>query len=153
MMTPGTARRAQCGVMSVEFALLFPALFLIFYAIVTYGLIFGAQHTMALAAAEGGRAALRYQRADDVAEALALRIAAARTAAEAPLAWLRTVGGTGNPAPDVTSQPCPDAATLTCLTVRVQYDYAAAPLVPRLLPTPQTLSSESVVQLSPMQLL
>lgn len=146
------ARREQ-GSASVEFVLLFPAMFLIFYAIVTYGLIFGAQHTMSLAAAEGGRAALRYQNAPDSAQALSLRMAAARAAAERPLVWLQAASGSTPFEPVVTSAACAEAPALTCLTVRVAYDYRAAPLVPSLLPVPETLSSESVVQLSPSQLL
>lgn len=145
--------RGQQGSASIEFVLLFPALFLVFYAIVTYGLIFGAQHTMALAAAEGGRAALRYQRAPDTAQALSRRMDAARAAAQRPLAWLQAVTGGANPEPEVTSAACAEDATLTCLTVRVSYAYRAAPLVPSLLPVPEILRSEAVVQLSPLQLL
>lgn len=144
--------RKEQGSASVEFVLLFPALFLILYAIVTYGLIFGAQHTMALAAAEGGRAALRYQNAADSAEALVKRETAARDAAQRPLAWLQAIAG-NNLQPVVTSVACAENVALTCVTVRVAYDYQAAPLVPSLLPVPAMLSSESVVQLSPLQLL
>lgn len=145
--------RRHTGSASVEFVLLFPAMFLILYAIVTYGLIFGAQHTMALAAAEGGRAALRYQNAADSTQALARRIDAARLAAARPLVWLQAASGSSTPLPVVTSVACADNASLTCITVRVAYDYRAAPLVPSLLPVPATLSSESVVQLTPLQLL
>ena len=145
--------------MSVEFVLLFPVLFLILYGLITYALIFSAQHTLSLAAAEGGRAALRYQRADTAEEALALRAAAAQSAAGQSLNWLRNIAGV-----DAVSVPLPVAATcasdaaLRCLLVSVTYDYQAAPLVPRLLgplslPTPARLSSEAVVQIGPMQLL
>ncbi|WP_225782919.1 TadE/TadG family type IV pilus assembly protein [Xenophilus sp. Marseille-Q4582] len=145
--------RKEQGSASVEFVLLFPALFLILYAIVTYGLIFGAQHTMALAAAEGGRAALRYQNAADSAQALAQRMDAARAAAARPLAWLQAATGSSDPQPVVSSVACTENTALTCITVRIAYDYRAAPLIPSLLPVPATLSSESVVQLSPLQLL
>ncbi|RYF83265.1 MAG: pilus assembly protein [Comamonadaceae bacterium] len=151
--------RKQRGSASIEFVLLFPALFLILYAIITYGLIFGAQHTMALAAAEGGRAALRYQNAPDSAQALNLRMAAARAAAERPLVWLQAASGDTQFEPEVTTAACTENAALTCLTVRVAYDYQSAPLMPSLLgpllslPVPNTLSSESVIQLSPSQLL
>lgn len=144
--------------MSIEFAFIFPALFLIFYAIVTYGLIFAAQHTLALAAAEGGRAALRYQPADNAEAALTLRTAAARDAASAPLAWLNGVGGSAVSVTP-TSAPCSYAAAMTCIKVRVTYNYAAAPLVPKLLgelfslPTPAALSSEAMVQLNPAHML
>lgn len=43
----------QNGAAAIEFAILFPIFFLIFYAVVTYGLIFVAQQTLTLAAAEG----------------------------------------------------------------------------------------------------
>ena len=52
--------KKQQGAAAVEFAILFPIFFLIFYAIITYGLIFAAQQTLTLAAAEGARAAVRY---------------------------------------------------------------------------------------------
>ena len=52
--------KKQQGAAAIEFAFLFPIFFLIFYAIITYGLIFAAQQTLALAAAEGARAAVRY---------------------------------------------------------------------------------------------
>ncbi|KLU20452.1 pilus assembly protein TadE, partial [Caballeronia mineralivorans PML1(12)] len=47
--------------MAVEFAIVFPLFFLVFYAIVTYSMIFVAQQSLTLAASEGARAALRYQ--------------------------------------------------------------------------------------------
>ena len=53
----------QKGAAAIEFAIIFPIFFIIFYAVVTYGLIFAAQQTITLAAAEGARAAVRYQRA------------------------------------------------------------------------------------------
>lgn len=142
--------------MSVEFVLLFPVLFLILYGLITYALIFSAQHTLSLAAAEGGRAALRYQRADTADEALALRAAAAQSAAGQSLNWLRNIAGVD--AVSAVAQACASDAALRCLQVSVTYDYQAAPLVPRLLgplslPTPSQLSSEAVVQIGPMQLL
>ena len=45
------------GAAAIEFAIIFPIFFIIFYAVVTYGLIFAAQQTLTLAAAEGARAA------------------------------------------------------------------------------------------------
>jgi Flp pilus assembly protein TadG len=45
--------KKQQGAAAIEFAILFPIFFLIFYAIITYGLIFAAQQTLTLAAAEG----------------------------------------------------------------------------------------------------
>ena len=53
--------KRQQGAAAIEFSILFPIFFLLFYAIITYGLIFAAQQTLTLAAAEGARAAVRYQ--------------------------------------------------------------------------------------------
>ncbi|RYF75697.1 MAG: pilus assembly protein [Comamonadaceae bacterium] len=145
--------RSQQGVASIEFLLLFPALFLALYAIITYGLIFGAQHRVRLAAAEEGHAARRHQTAVDSVRALSRRLDAARAAATQPLGWLQAATGGNDPAPVVTAAVCANNAALTCLTVHVAYDYRAAPLLPSLLPVPATLSSESVVQISPSQLL
>lgn len=46
-------QRGQKGAAAIEFAIIFPIFFLIFYAVVTYGLIFAAQQTITLAASEG----------------------------------------------------------------------------------------------------
>lgn len=146
----------QRGVVSVEFALIFPALFAIFYAIVTYGLIFAAQQALSLAAAEGGRATLRYQTADLNAadpqqNALSKRMEAAKTAAKAPLSWLQQLGTPGSDPVTVTATPttpCYDAS-VTCVKVEVSYDYQAHPIVPRLmLPVPSKLGSSAVVQVN-----
>lgn len=51
------AWQRQRGATAVEFALVFPLFFLIFYAIVTFGLIFAVQQNLTLAATEGARAA------------------------------------------------------------------------------------------------
>lgn len=141
----------QRGVVTIEFAFVFPALFIIFYAIVTYGLIFAAQQALTLAAAEGARAGLRYQASDPD---MVLRRAAAEAAARAPLNWLDAMGGpTANPKP-LTITPtianCTYNAALRCVTVAISYNYAAHPLVPSLplLPTPAALNSRAVAQVS-----
>lgn len=148
------------GSASIEFVLLFPALFLILYALVTYGLVFGAQQTLTLAAAEGGRAALRYQNGASSPEGAAqLRAGAAQSAANRALSWLTNLHPGAVSVPLPVPAPCVDDATLICITVRVSYDYEASPLIPPLLgpllsfPVPDVLGSESVVQLSPLQLL
>lgn len=144
----------QRGSASIEFVLLFPAMFLILYAIVTYGLIFGAQHSMALAAAEGGRAALRYQAAANPMAACEGRRAAAEATASDHVTWLRNIAGEALTT-QATVSGCDDAASsLIRVTVSVSYAYAQAPLIPRLLPTPEApIGSSAVVELSRMQLL
>lgn len=64
---PGSGRRVdyaprrQSGVYAIEFALVFPVFFLLFYGVLTFGLIFTAQQSLTLAAEDGARATLRYR--------------------------------------------------------------------------------------------
>ena len=78
------------GVAAVEFALVFPVLFLMLYGLLTYSLIFAMQHSLSLAAAEGGRAAVRFITAKDDIEA---RRGAACVQIEESLSWLRQMVG------------------------------------------------------------
>lgn len=153
-------RSRQAGSASIEFVLLFPAMFLILYALITYGLVFGAQQTLTLAAAEGGRAAMRYQNgATTPTDAFNLRAVAAEAAANQSLSWLSSLHPDAVSV-DVSKPPvCDGAPALTCLVVQVNYDYKKSPLIPPLLgpllsfPVPEVLRSQAAVQLSPMQLL
>jgi TadE-like protein len=146
-------RRAQRGSTAVEFAIVFPLFFLIFYAIVTYSLIFVAKQSLTLAAQEGARAALRYQAlATDQASSLTLRSSAACTTANGLVNWL------ASGAPCVaTHAPCSYDGTMQCITVSLSYDYASHPLVPSLpllaLALPDTLAAQAMVQLNPENLL
>lgn len=54
------SHRGCLGAYAVEFAIVFPIFFLLFYGILSFGLIFTAQQSLALAAEDGARAALRY---------------------------------------------------------------------------------------------
>lgn len=154
------AAARQRGVAALEFALIFPTFFLIFYAIVTYGLIFAAQQTLTLAASEGARAAVRYQQSP------AARLATSCATAVLPLEWLQRSGGIpagtacsgsatlGVNARNITGSGAACPAGVTCVEVVVSYDYANFPLVPRLLgrllslPTPATLRGRAVAQYS-----
>ena len=158
----------QKGAAAIEFSIIFPIFFLIFYAIVTYGLIFVAQQTITLAASEGARAAVRYQSGKDAAERQALRIAAACNMSNQVLDWLRKMGSgqsgatgacaTGITTTQVTADKalCSSLSGVTCIKVLVTYDYEKAPLVPKLLgplmslPTPKTLQGQAVAQISLM---
>jgi hypothetical protein len=64
---PATHRNPnrQRGVAALELALVFPVLFLMMYGLLSYGLIFAAQHSLAQSAAEGARAALRFDSLND----------------------------------------------------------------------------------------
>src|SRR6202012_6207651 len=84
----GAARRRERGATAVEFALLFPLFFVIFYAIVAFSLVFVAQQSLTLAAEEGARAVLNFQQADSLADALSKRVGAACTTATGMANWL-----------------------------------------------------------------
>ncbi|WP_420224807.1 TadE/TadG family type IV pilus assembly protein [Pigmentiphaga litoralis] len=64
---PGNGRRVdyapgrQSGVYAIEFAIVFPIFFLLFYGVLTFGLIFTAKQSLTLAAEDGARATLRYR--------------------------------------------------------------------------------------------
>ncbi|MEG0936793.1 MAG: TadE/TadG family type IV pilus assembly protein [Comamonas sp.] len=161
-------QKKQKGAAAIEFAIIFPIFFLIFYAVVTYGLIFAAQQTITLAASEGARAAVRYQNGKDATERQALRIAEACNMSNQVLNWLRKAGSgqstgagvcsTGITTTQVTADKalCPTLNGVTCIKVLVTYDYDKAPLVPKLLgplmglPTPKTLQGQAVAQISLM---
>ncbi|WKL13572.1 pilus assembly protein [Comamonas testosteroni] len=172
--------KQQQGAAAIEFAIVFPIFFLIFYAIITYGLIFAAQQTLTLAAAEGARAAVRYPSAPSGSAMtkpaqLQARLAAACATAALSTDWLSRMGtglgsagcsagvsnaaglhatpglcGTGSASFTASN----DASLVNCVTMQVNYNYASAPLIPRLLgsvlslPTPSLLRGQAVAQIS-----
>ncbi|RKF48408.1 TadE/TadG family type IV pilus assembly protein [Paraburkholderia fungorum] len=142
----------QRGATAVEFALVFPLFFSIFYVIVTFSMIFVAQQSLTLATAEGARAALNYQSASTVPGALGLRATAAcNTATHMVAQMIQT-------ATCQTAQAtCSYDATMTCIAVTLTYNYAASPLIPTLpglgLLLPQNLSGTATVQLNPVNIL
>ena len=162
--------KKQSGAAAIEFAIVFPLFFLIFYAIITYGLIFAAQQTLALAAAEGARAAVRYpsQLSPNTSQIIARKTAACAMANGA-VDWLRKMG-TGLGASTCIDGSIGDAAGISvssgdctgiaasggfsCVSVRINYDYASSPLIPPLfgaifsLPTPSVLRGTAVAQVS-----
>lgn len=159
----GSRARRSSGIVAIEFAMIFPAFFVLFYGIVTYGLIFAAQQALTLAAAEGARAAVRYP--GGATDSIALRTGMACRTARSPLLWLQNMGGLGaaaaecsgstGPGVHAVSAPCASSggsAGSTCITVTVQYAYNSNPLVPPLLgslmslPTPAMLQARAVAQ-------
>ena len=133
----------QCacrGAVAVEFALIFLIFFALFYAIVTYKLIFTLNQTLTLAAEEGARAAV--QDAPDTET----RITRAENTAKGVLNWVPAAGVTAN----ATSAPCAANPATTCLTVTVNYDYANHPIVPALpllgIAIPANLGATATVQ-------
>ncbi|HDR9869472.1 TadE/TadG family type IV pilus assembly protein [Burkholderia cenocepacia] len=134
-------RRRQRGATAVEFAIVFPLLFVIFYGIVSFGMIFTIQQSLTFAASEGARAGLSY------APSLAARVTNATTTAQNVVAWLNV--GT----PKVAAQQCSyDKSTppaLYCLSVTVNYSPQSwitnMPFLGTILTQP--LTSTAVVQI------
>lgn len=147
----------QRGVAAVEFALVAFLFFALLWGILTYGFIFATQQTLTLAAENGARAALHYQVAPDQPTAIALRVAAARQAAENSLAWLQAINLAPAYVPSqnvqVGSQPCSYNAALQCFSVDVTYPYKQRPLFPPLpafgLIAPSELKGKATMQVDP----
>jgi Flp pilus assembly protein TadG len=144
--------RRQRGATAVEFALVFPLFFLIFYAIVTFGLIFAVQQSLTLAATEGARAALNYVKSASQTQALTLRAQAAQSTARNLTTWLPNVQ-----VPTPSSSSCSYDASMYCVTVTVTYPYSQYPLIPSLpllgLVVPTALSSTATVQINPANII
>jgi Flp pilus assembly protein TadG len=143
-------QQRQRGVAALEFVFVFPLFFLIFYGIVSYGLILVAQQSITLAAAEGARAALRYAASDDERTVNANNAAIGAGSAAAWLSGRLTFTGAPLAA-------CPYNSGLVdgrCYRVTVTYpNYAQNPLVPLLLGSlmnvavPSQLSSSATIQI------
>lgn len=147
--------KTQRGVAAIEFALVFPVFFMLLYGILTYCLIFVAQQSLALAAEEGARAALRY------AATPAARGTTACAVATQAVGWLGSanisctaaVTPTCSVPPAVPAVACVAAGAAYPIKVTVSYPYGTQPLVPFLLGTlmsvavPATLGSSATVQI------
>lgn len=129
--------RRQRGVVAIEFALVFlfgvlPLLLLTFTGV----MIYAAQETLSLAAAEGARAALHYG-------TTAQRETNACNAAAESMQWLLTFAGEssgcatpaapGGPFSAIAVSPpatCPSTPAMECMTVVTSYNYNASPFFP-----------------------
>lgn len=147
------AWQRQRGATAVEFALVFPLFFLIFYAIVTFGLIFAVQQNLTLAATEGARAALNYIPAATPQAALTSRADAACHTVLSLTQWLPNMSKPTCQA----LQKCSYEPSMYCVTVTVTYPYAQYPLVPSLpllgLAVPSALTSTATVQINPANII
>lgn len=135
-----TSVQKQQGAVAVEFALVFVVFFMVMYGAIAYGVVFSIKHSLNLAASEGARAAVR-----NVGDLSAREALATQTATDA-IAWL----GARAPTPQVSAGACP-STPYTCLTVKLDYDYAANPIVPSLpalgIQLPAKLDAQATVQL------
>ncbi|MET3621914.1 TadE/TadG family type IV pilus assembly protein [Burkholderia ambifaria] len=158
-----SAWRRQRGVAAVEFAVVFPLFFLIFYAIVTFGMVFVIQQSLTFAASEGARAALNYTSAPCDRLVVSARNAVTQALAGSP--WSQNVKfaaqvSTSVPVPTstpgVTCSATSFASTSTSsfnVMVTTTYSYAANPLIPWIFifNAPQ-LQSSATVQVQPSML-
>ncbi|MEQ5838147.1 pilus assembly protein [Paraburkholderia acidicola] len=159
----GSPRRAQNGAAGIEFALVFPLFFVIFYGIITYSLIFIAQQSLTLATEEGARAALNYQVAGNVNAALTARATAAcNTATNMVARMINNATCTTNlPAGGLSAAAalpaCSFNGAMACISVTLTYRYSDRPLIPSIpllnLVLPAQLTSTATVQLNPVNIL
>nr|WP_244099917.1 TadE/TadG family type IV pilus assembly protein [Burkholderia anthina] len=147
---------------AIEFAFVFPLFFLIFYAIVTFGMIFAIQQSLTFAASEGARAALNYTSTPCDRLAVNAQNAVARALAGAP--WSQNVKFAAQvsvavPTPTSTSGVTCDttfastSASTFNVMVTTTYSYASNPLIPWIFifKAPQ-LQSSATVQVQPNML-
>ncbi|HDR9470882.1 TadE/TadG family type IV pilus assembly protein [Burkholderia multivorans] len=158
MKRPGTLcrRRRQRGATAVEFAIVFPLFFLIFYAIVTFGMVFVIQQSLTFAVSEGARAGLNY--APGLGGDLTSCATASSSATRTQNACNTTLGALGWLGSDaqhlsvaVKTTACSDGSSgsTNCLTVTASYSplawLATMPFVGKVLNGP--LTSSAVVQI------
>ena len=129
---PGRSRGADRGAAAVEFALIMPILLLLVFGIISYGYMLSFRQAISQAAAEGARAAAVAQRdADQVPDALAAMNDALDSYGVACGDGTLTRDGdaVGSCAVDVAT--CAgEAASVQCVTVTIDYNYADNPLLP-----------------------
>ncbi|NIC40979.1 TadE/TadG family type IV pilus assembly protein [Aquabacterium sp. A08] len=150
------APRASQGATALEMALLLPVLLLVLYGMVLFSIMFAVKSTVAFAAAEGARASLEFQSANDPDAALALRRGRAQAECERAGEWLSNVQAAAYTCTAVAA-PCVYNADLRCVKVTASYNYRDYPIVPliglmgeALLPL---LNSEAESQVSTRSLL
>lgn len=140
--------RWQRGGYAIEYALIFPFLFVVAYEVLSLALVFTVHMGLQYAAEEGARAALRYQAGASYTNKIDSRRQTAKTVAVAQTNWLPvaptvasavcvlgTTGTTCNPVTTATSSPptCGNDIAGACeIVVEARYNYAAHPILPAL---------------------
>lgn len=153
----------QRGATAIEVALTFPLFFLIFYAIVTFGMIFVIQQSLTFAASEGARAALNYT--GTPCDRLNVNAGTAVTQALNGSPWGKNVQfaaqvSTSTPSTSSTTGVTCDASAFVSTStstfnvmVTVTYSYAKNPLIPWLFVfTAPQLQGSATVQVTPSML-
>ncbi len=128
----GVAKKNQYGAYALEFAFVFPLLFLFIYGLLTFGLIMTAQQSLNFAAESGARAALVDPGSGSGGSMAGLnrlqaRADRARQVAASQVKWLSNWVGSDHVrvTADLVSNE---------VHVGIEYDYLLAPLVPRFAP-------------------
>jgi Flp pilus assembly protein TadG len=159
MIQKSRARRCTNvrGLAALEFAIVFPVFFLMMYGMLSYALIFAAQHTLAHSAAEGARAALRFNGTEgnkDLSAIAADRVTAACEVVAQATAWLQMFSGESAKCEiNKGSSSChlaPSSGNVQCFSVSATYNYADKPLIPKfpLLPVPALLTGKASTQIA-----
>lgn len=139
------------GVAAIEFALIFPVLFLMLYGLITYSIIFAVQHSLNLAAAEGARASVRYQSQKDDEQ---MRITAACQAIEHNLSWIKGLGvgvsctSQNGAALEINMEKPEEENGLYKLEIFLRFHYAKNPILPVIFPVPEDLTAHAVSHFS-----
>lgn len=131
-MRPASRRRTRDarGAAAVEFALILPFLLILVFGIIAYGFMLSFRQAISQGAAEGARAAAVSQSGD--------KVAAARSALNDALSDYGVQCGTGGGLTHngdaaggcaIAIAACANDATAQCVTVTVNYDYDAEPLI------------------------
>ncbi len=152
VLRPPLAGRWQTGSAGIEFVLVFPLFFMIFYAITNYGLIFTAAQLMQYAAEEGLRRSIDYvdeeclfSAASCSSDEVRQEVLSETRAVIGNVAQGSNAGSLGT----LFGQSLDDALTITasedssggCCVLSLVYNYADFPFVPPLvLPVPAQLN-------------
>lgn len=133
--------RSEDGAVIVEFAVIFIVFVALLWGLISYGVIFAAQQSLAHAASEGARTGVGV--ADQTGA-----VTAAEAVAYDQLQWLGSDDPVDGLVVEANIVPCDYDNTRNCLVVETTYDWAGFPIVPSLLDisTPNTLTSRAVVQ-------
>lgn len=144
--------KRQCGSAGVEFVLVFPVFFIIFYAIASYGLIFSASQMLQYSAEEGLRRSLSFVDESCYFTESGCQSASVRAEVEqATRAMLSQLSqnATSTSLGSLFGQSLDEALQITatdtagggCCQVQLRYDYENYPFLPPLmLPVPGELS-------------
>lgn len=153
--------RAQRGAYALEFSLVFLVFFLVFYGLLTYGLVFAAQQSLTLAAQDAARSVLRWQPGTSP---LVARANAARDTAVLQADWMASMSSapinvavcanTGSLSSTAGGACSGETLSSDQIEVLVSYAYGAHPLIPNLpilgavlMPASSVLSARATVHL------